>query len=137
MIELAYQGYLIKIGDYKIPLNYIRAETYSALKSGQDLDSYRDADGKLHRTALEHFLYKVEFETKAMLTNTEMTELLSNIQEQYIDKTEKKVHMTLYVPETDSYEEQDAYMPDIPFSPYIVTSEYIKYNPTRIAFIGY
>ena len=134
---MAYQGYLIKIGDYKIPLNYIRAETYSALKSSQDLDSYRDADGKLHRTALEHFLYKVEFETKAMLTNTEMTELLSNIQEQYINKTEKKVHMTLYVPETDSYEEQDAYMPDITFSPYIVTSEYIKYNPTRIAFIGY
>lgn len=134
---MAYQGYLIKVGDYKIPLSYIKSESYSVLKSGQDLDSYRDANGVLHRTALEHFLYKVEFETRAMLTNTQMADLLSNIRKQYTNTTEKKVHMTLYVPETDSYEDQDAYMPDITFSPYIVTSEYIKYNPTRIAFIGY
>ena len=68
---MAYKGYLLKIGDWEFPLKYIRAETYVALRSGQDLDSYRDADGNLHRTALDNFLYKIEFETPPMMTDVD------------------------------------------------------------------
>lgn len=134
---MAYQGYLLKVGDYTIPASIIKAETYSVLMSGQDLDSYRDADGKLHRTALEHFLYKVEFETKPMLTNKEMTEFLYNIRKNYIDVTQKKVNLNAYIPELNEYITAEAYIPDITFSPYYADSTVIKYNPTRIAFITY
>ena len=78
---MAYNGFLIKVGDYTIPTNkYIKANSYSALYSTSDLDSYRDANGVLHRQALDHKLLKIEFETPAMLTNDEMSALMANIQ---------------------------------------------------------
>lgn len=134
---MAYNGYLIKVGDYKIPLSYISAESYSVYKNTQDLDSYRDGDGVLHRTALEHSPNKVEFDTRNMLTNTDLTNLLNAIQENFTVKSERKARVTLYIPETDSYETQNMYMPDFQPEMYIATEKYIKYKPIRLAFIGY
>lgn len=134
---MAYQGYLIKIDDWIIPKSWIKAETYSVLRSGQDLDSYRDADGKLHRTALEHFLTKVEFETPPLKTNTEVTEFMENIQSRYTNETEKKVNATVYIAETDSYETHEMYVSDITFQIYYADDEIIKYNSFRVAFIEY
>ena len=134
---MAYQGYLVKIGDWELPKSWIKAETYSVLRSGQDLDSYRDSDGKLHRTALSHFLTKVEFETPALKTNTEVAEFMKNLQDRYTNKTEKKVNATIYIPETDTYETYDMYIPDITFTMYYADDEMIKYNSFRIALIEY
>lgn len=134
---MAYQGYLIKVGDFKIPLSWIRADSYSVLLSGQDLDSYRDTDGKLHRTALEHTLAKVEFETPNMKTNTQVSAFLKKIQDNYTDKIEKKVSATVYIPELDDYTTQDMYIPDITFTMYSANETEIKYNAFRIALIEY
>ena len=134
---MAYQGYLIKIDDWEIPRSWMKAETYSVLRSGQDLDSYRDADGKLHRNALEHFLTKVEFEVPALKTNTEVAKFMKNIQDRYINKTEKKVNATVYIPETDSYETHEMYVPDITFQMYYADNKIIQYNSFRMAFIEY
>lgn len=141
---MAYDGWLIKIdkkdqnqSDYIIQRKFIRAESYSVLRSGQDLDSYRDNNGDLQRTALNNFLYKVEFETPALLTNTTFSELMTNIRNRYIDSVQKKVKVELYVPELDRYETQVCYIPDITPTMYLADSNIIKYNPIRIAFIGY
>lgn len=56
---MAYAGFLIRVGSYKIPHSWIRAETYTVTKTGQDLDSYRDANGLLHRNALTHWVAKI------------------------------------------------------------------------------
>lgn len=141
---MAYQGNLITIMPYAtgqtpyvIPLKYIRAETYSVLRSGQDIDSGRNQFGDLERHALDNFLYKVEFETVPLMTNTEMTELMSQIAARYTSAVEKKCLVRLYVPELDSYVQQYCYVPDITFQMYYADSTEIKYNQTRIAFIGY
>lgn len=134
---MAYQGYLVKIGNWEIPKSWIKAETYSVLRSGQDLDSYRDSDGKLHRTALSHFLTKVEFETPALKTNTEVAEFMKNISDRYTNATEKKVSATVYIPETNDYETHDMYIPDITFSMYYADDEVIQYNSFRVALIEY
>ncbi len=134
---MAYNNYLIKVGSYIIPLKYIKANAYTATYAGQDLDSYRDTDGVLHRQALDHPCLKVEFETVPMLTNTEMSTLMSNIRSNYLNATEKKVHVSAYVPEIDSYIEGDCYIPDISFSIYGVFNNVIKYNSIRLAFIQY
>lgn len=134
---MAYKGYLIKVGDYKIPLSWMRADTYTVLKSGQDLDPYRDADGVLHRNALEHTIAKVEFETPPLKNNTEMAAFMKNIQSNYTNKTEKKVSATVYIAEDDDYTTQDMYVPDISFSMYSANEKEIKYKATRIAFIAY
>lgn len=141
---MAYNGYLIKIkakssgqSDYIIPHKFIRAETYSVLRSGQDLDSGRDNNGDLMRTALNNFLYKVEFETPALLTNTQIQSLLTNIKNRYVDSVEKKVKVELFVPELNSYETQFCYVPDITFPIYLADESVIKYSQIRFAFIGY
>jgi hypothetical protein len=135
---MAYSDFLIKVGDYVIPTNkFIKANSYSALYSTSDLDSYRDADGVLHRQALSHKLLKIEFETPAMLTNTEMATLMANIASNYTDATEKRCYVTAYVPELDDYVVADCYIPDINFSIYGNYRGVIHYNSVRFAFIEY
>ena len=134
---MAYNGYLIKVGNYTIPLGLIRANTYKVQQTIVDLDSYRDANGILHRTALDHVPNKVEFETIPMLTNTQMSNLMTNIRNNYTVAKERKANVTCYIPETDSYVTQEMYMPDIQFTPYFADNKVVKYNQTRFAFIGY
>lgn len=134
---MAYSGYLIKIGNYKLPHSYISAESYSVYKNTQDLDSYRDADGKLHRTALEHTPNKVEFDTRNMLTDVQFANLMENIRNNFTNTAERTASVTLYIPESDSYVTQDMYMSDIQPQLYFADSKKIQYKPIRIAFIGY
>lgn len=134
---MAYQGYLLKIEDKIIPHSYMRAETYKALLSTNDLDSYRDADGELHRNALEHRVGKVEFETPPLMDNKKMTTFLRMFQDNYLDHKEKCVNATFYVPELDSYLTQKMYVPDINFTLYFADENKVQYNQTRIALIAY
>lgn len=135
---MAYNGYLLKVGNYIIPTDkYIKADDYSVLWSGQDIDSYRDADGQLQRTALEHRLGKIEFNTPPMLTDLDIEELMSNISSQYINETEKSCNVEFYNPETFSYITQKMYVPDITFPIYGNYGGRIHYNSIRFAFIAY
>lgn len=134
---MAYNGYLIKIGDYKFPLSVIKAETYKATNYSQDLDSTRDIDGVLHRTALEVTAPKVEFETKNMLTNIELAGIFKNIQENYTIAKEKRAIVEVYVPEFDKYIVNDMYMADFEPMMYLANEKEIKYLSTRMAWISY
>lgn len=134
---MAYQGYLLKIGNYEVPHSIIRAETYQVARNGQDLDSYRDANGKLHRTALEHFVIKVEFETKPLLTDQQFGDFMSNISANYTDVTEKKAMATAFIPELNDYMTQEVYVPDIKPTIYYADNNKVQYNQIRLAFIGY
>ena len=135
--DMAYSGFLIKVGNFEIPLSWMRAETYSVGLHGQDLDSYRDADGILHRQALENVVPKVDFNTPSMKKRAEFAEFMGNIRANYTNATEKKVLATVYIPEIDDYVTQDMYVPDITPSIYLANDKDIWYNEIRIAFIGY
>ena len=135
---MAYTGYLVKVGDYTIPMDkYIRVQSYKTTLSIQDLDSFRDMKGELHRTALAHRINKIEFETPAMLTNIEMAVLFENIANNYTVPAERKFVGTFYVPELDEYVSQNMYMADPSFTIYGIFDDVIKYSPVRIAFIAY
>lgn len=135
---MAYQGYLLKVGNYIIPTNrYIRADSYKIASKIQDLDSYRDENGTLHRFALEKISEVIEFETPAMLTNITMTTLWNNIRKNYIVAKERKVRATYYVPETDSYATKTMYFADPEYSIYSNSEGIIRYNPLTIQLIGY
>lgn len=133
---MAYEGYLLKIGDYKVPSDYIRPESYSPYINMQDIDPWTDADGYLHRNAIELKALKVEFETPAMLTNTTLETFLSNIRENYISAKERTFNVTAYIPETDSYVTQKAYLADFTPVIYGIFNGVIIYNPIRFAIIG-
>ena len=133
---MAYSGFLIRAGNYTIPVKFIQLKSYRVTRNVMDLDSYRDANGVLHRTALEHVPVKVEFNTP-YLTGEQMQELLKKIADNYISSEERKVMITAYVSETDEYVIQDMYMPDLEFTIYSIKGATIIYEPLRIAFIGY
>ena len=134
---MAYAGYLIKVGTYTIPLSILRAETYSPYKSTTDLDSQVDGNGVLHRNALEHIAYKIEFETIPLLTDSQFGDLMRNIQSQYTVPLEKKASVTAYIPELDDYITQDMYMPDIKPVLYYADEHIVQYEQIRLAFMGY
>ncbi|CAJ0592233.1 unnamed protein product [Cylicocyclus nassatus] len=121
---MGFNGYFVRImgtsgavKDWNIPLSYMRAETYQAALHGQDLDSYRDADGSLHRTALKYVAPKVEFNLPFM-DSDRMNDFMSKLRARYTDKTEKKLRASVYMPELDDYVTHDFYVPDITFTPY-------------------
>lgn len=134
---MAYKGYLIKIGNYIFPLSMIKAESYKATNYGQDLDSTRDVNGILHRTALENTAPKVEFETRNMLDNTQVSSIFANIQANYTNAVEKKASVEVYVPELDKYVTSDMYMADFEPTMYFADKKEIKYLSTRMAWISY
>lgn len=134
---MAYQGYLIKVGSYTIPTNkFIKANSYSPYVNMQDLEPWTDADGFLHRNAVELKALKVEFETPAMLTNTEFADFMSNIRANYTNATARECMVTAYVPENDDYVTQKCYLADFTPQIYSNANGIIRYNAIRLAFIG-
>ena len=134
---MSYSGFLLQVGDYEIDAGkYIQPESYSAYVNMQDLDPYTDANGYLHREAVDLKSVKIEFETPAMLTNTEFAELMKNIQKNYTVPKERKCIITAYIPEYDSYVTQSAYLADFTPQIYGTYGGKIHYNSIRLAFIG-
>lgn len=131
---MAFNGnWYIKVGDYPIPLEFMAYKTYKASRNTQDLDSYRDADGVLHRNVLPHQAMKLEFETP-ILTNLQFRTLMDNIRANMTDLIARDVPLQYYDEESDSYKTGSFYMPG--------TMEFTHFNkniyePTRIAFIEY
>lgn len=133
---MAYKGYLLKIGDYKFPLKYIKADTYKAYINMQDLNPWTDAKGFLHRNAVDLKAAKAEFETRAMLTNEIFSGIMANIYENFTVPKAKQCDITMYIPEIDDYITQTGYMADITPQIYYAGKDIIKYDPISFAFIG-
>lgn len=133
---MAYSGFLLKIGNYTFPTKYIKAESYSVYANMQDLNPYTDANGYLHREAVELKAIKVEFETPAMLTNQDFSELMYNIRQNYIIEREKSLYVTAYIPEYDSYVTQRGYLADFTPQIYGIFNGVIKYNPIKFSIVG-
>lgn len=135
---MAYSGYLIKIGDYTIPLSMIKADSYYAYYNMQDYEPWTDAKGYLHRDAVQLKALKVEFETVNQLNHTQFASLISSIKAQFISGKEyaRECNITAYIPEIDDYVTQRGYMADFKPQMYLASATEIKYDACRLAFIG-
>ena len=137
---MAYSGYLVKVGTYTIPFRYIKAETYQCVYETVDFDSYRDANGGLHRDSVsDQRIMKVEWETPDM-SETEIRTLISNIQSQYIvgENKAKACNVEAWMPETGTYEADKCYLTsDVNFTIRYADGNGLRYQPIRFAFIGY
>lgn len=134
---MAYSGYLIKVGSYTVPFRYIEAKKYKASIKGQDLDSYRDANGILHRDALKNAVIKIEWETPDDIDEPALRQLMDSIQGQYTNQTEKKALVTAYMPEIGRYVSMYCYAPDIEYTIRYANETTIEYESFRLAFTGY
>lgn len=133
---MAYQGYLLKMNGITIPHKYMASDSYKVTVNTQDLDSFQDANGALHRTVLEHSQVKIEWNFP-FTTNVFLQELLSIFRSIWGEAKERKCECIVYVPEWDKYYTGTFYMPDIPFQIYSINGNVIKYRATRFALIEY
>lgn len=134
---MSYSGFLLKVGEYVIPADkYIKADSYSPYVNMQDVDDYTDANGYLHRNAVELKAAKVEFETPAMLTDAQFSDLMSKIRANFTVPRARQCIITAYIPEYDDYVTQTAYLADFTPQIYSTAGGIIRYNPVRLAFIG-
>ena len=133
---MAYSGWLLKIGDYTVPNSIMKAESYSPYVNMQDLDPWTDTNGFAHRNAVNLKALKVEFETKAALTDKEFEAFITNIKNQFIKKDGRECYITASIPEQCGYVTQYGYMADFQPTIYSTSDGVVRYNPIRLAFIG-
>lgn len=134
---MAYAGYLVKVGDYTVPFKFIRPKSFKAVWSTNDLESYRDADGELHRQALSRKTLKVEWNIPAM-SSDEVEEFLAGIQDEYTNDDEKCALVTAWMPEIGAYVTDKCYLASsITFTIASANETSLEYEETRVAFIGY
>lgn len=140
---MAFTGYLIKVGTglaaVEIPMKYMRYTSYKVTPDQRmEWSAERDTTGVLHRETVANKPPKIEFETPYM-TNKDIVTLNTLIQGKYTVAAERKLDITYYDPESDSYKTAAVYMPDVDYKIYNVDSvnNKILYEPLRYAFIGY
>ena len=140
---MAFTGYLIKVGTglaaVEIPMKYMRYTSYKVTPDQRmEWSAERDTTGVLHRETVANKPPKIEFETPYM-TNSDIVALNTLIQGKYTVSAERKLDITYYDPESDSYKTAAVYMPDVDYKIYNVDSvnNKILYEPLRYAFIGY
>lgn len=138
---MAYNGYLFKVGNFTIPFNMIFTESYKAVKNDQDVDSYRDTDGVLHRNALSHWSFKCEWTIPPMKKNPDIESFFGQLYAEFRAagfETEKAAQCTAYCPETGEYHTGKMYLnSSVDFPMYRATPEYVQYKEIRVAFIEY
>ena len=139
---MAFSGYLIKVGTgtpVEIPMKYMRAETYSVTPNQRlEWSAERDVTGVLHRETTPNMPPKIEFNTPLM-TNADIKALNTILSNAYSVAAERKLSVTYYDPESDTYKTHDCYMPDVKYEIRNVDSvkNVINYEELRYAFIGY
>lgn len=133
-----YQGYLVKIGNIKLDYKYIQYDSYTVTPNQrQDLDSFRDNNGYLHRTVLPHTATKIDFETPPMPESAKMA-LFGMLNSHYTNALERKLEIEYYSPDTSAYKTATVYMPDVDFKLRTVDDQgQLWYDSIRIAFIEY
>lgn len=134
---MAFEGYLLKVGTYEIPMNFIVAKSYDVTRNVMEAKAYRDANGVLHRNTVSHVPVKINFKTPEGLTNSQVEAVFSNIRSNYLDALQRSANVTCYVPETDSYITQEMYMPDITMPISRIEGTTVKYEALKLTFIGY
>jgi hypothetical protein len=128
---MAFEGHLFELEGVVFPMKFIAIETYESTPNQKiDIDSYTDANGKLHRNVLPHTRSKFEFTTPTM-------SLTEKIEMQGFFPDRLTVSARYWNDETNTYTNGTFYVPDITFKPYATYAGDIKYKPIRIAFIEY
>lgn len=129
--------YLFKFGSYAFK-GMIKAETYEVIPNArQDLDSYRDADGVLHRNALSHTATQVNFTIRAH-TLAEHKAMMSAITSNYTNDNERSAECSYYDTEYCKYKTGKFYL-DSNFgtSIYSIAEGLPMFAEKQISFVEY
>lgn len=128
---MSFAGYLLKVNGNIIPMKYIAHKSYRTTPNTIiDLDAYRDADGRMHRSPLPHTVSSIEFNTPYIHLNEKMAL-------QDLLPSRKILAIQYWNDETNTYTSGDFYIPDVTYEIYGVDGNDILYSPIAYKFIEY
>ncbi len=134
---MSFDGNLLYLGNDAFPQGLIVAESYKATPNQrQDLNSTRNALGKLHRNVVENMPGKIEFSIGAV-TDAQWETIRAFITAHFTNAAERKVVARYFCPDTNDYKQEEMYMPDTSFEIERIEGTTIRYRPVALKFIGY
>lgn len=134
---MAFTGTFLKINGTSLD-KYIERESLEITPNQRtDVDSYVDANGKLHRTVATHTRTKIEFNTKVM-GQSDLMAFMNLFKNNYINTKERQIIITYYDGENDAMKDGTFYVPDFTFIPSVKRGDSdVLYKAQRFAFIEY
>lgn len=134
-----YEGYLIKIGDKKLPMDKIAARSYRAKPHQRlELDAYRDNLGELQREVARNRPTTISFNLEEGINNAELASFMDVFISSYINEAERKVLVTYYISETDSYSDPEyMYLSDPEYPIDYIEDGVIYYDTVSLKLTGY
>ncbi|MCH5298007.1 MAG: hypothetical protein J1E85_10120 [Ruminococcus sp.] len=130
-----YNGYLLKFGDTIMPNKYF-LEYSSTPNQRMESDAQTDQLGALHRTTLPHHRTSIKFSTH-ILSLDEKIKFQNIINNAITNSLQRKVSVTYWNDETNSYKSGSFYIPDIEFQVIDANATNIEYNPITVELIEY
>lgn len=135
---MAFEGYLMKAFGTIFPHKYIQASSYQATPSQrQDLDSYQDSQGNLHRTVVPHDRTKIIFKTVDNLSLAEKQEIQAFFNAAMTNARERKVNLTYWNDESNAYATGSFYIPDVTYPIKRIEAANIVYDSVEYHLIEY
>lgn len=135
---MAYDGYIMKFGNDEFDMGWIFRDTFAITPNRrQDLDSYRNANGKLVRNVLDHTATTITFQSKPM-TRHNFALMMEFIRDHFSNAQERKLSITYYSPDINTYKTGNFYMPDFEVTTIMQKkSGELLYNTCTLEFIEY
>lgn len=135
---MAFKGYLMKAFETTFPHKYIQISTYQTTPSQrQDLDSYQDSKGNLHRTVVPHDRSKIVFKTIDDLKLAEKQEIQAFFNGAMANARERKVTLTYWNDEDNIYKTGSFYIPDVTYPIKRIMGNDIVYDSVEYHLIEY
>lgn len=136
---MSFNGYLIKFvkSGKLFPHELIAKEGYEATPLQRtEIKAYRDSNNKLQRITSPNSKTKIVITTKS-LNLEEMTRLRQVLNSAMDNSHQRKLRMQYWDDELLAYRTMTAYMPDITYTPKVITADDIVYKPIQLTFIEY
>jgi hypothetical protein len=135
---MAFEGYLMKAFGKTFPHKYIQLSTYQTTPSQrQDLDSYQDSKGNLHRTVVPHDRSKIVFKTMDNLKLAEKQEIQAFFNGAMTNARERKISLTYWNDESNTYAMGSFYIPDVTYPIKRIMGNDIVYDSVEYHLIEY
>lgn len=128
-----FEGWLLKINGKIFPNRLIALGTYKTTPNQiMDIDSYRDADGVLHRNVLPHTATSIELSTVnlGLKDAEELNAFLPH-------DSRVKCQVEYWNPNRSSYESGYFYISDVAYEIAAVSKKSILYKPVKLTITEY
>lgn len=132
---MAYEGYLIKIGNWQVPWNYIQGDTYDVSPNKIKVKEFTDYNGERHVVYSKNLSTVIQFETPKnfKLTNDDIAairEALAAAKD--VDADTYVIHY--YNPRTGVSEMKSCSLDDLTYTVYSANEKNIFYAPMKFTF---